>query len=261
MSQIQPFTFDGAAVRVVTDDAGEPWFVLDDLCRVLGIANGRNVAARLDDDVKGSVRLTDGTPGNPNRTTVNEPGMYDVIVRSDSPAAKPFRRWVTHEVLPTIRRTGSYQTAPALSGPQLMAAALIEAQATLERQTERLAIAAPKAEAFDAFLSTVGDYSVNEAAKVLSRHHDILTGERRLRTWMEANGWIYREAGKPRAYQRRLDQGVLDEKAQWHYHPETGEKVLDTPQVRVTARGIEALAKALTKVTEQGEFDVEGAAS
>jgi DNA-damage-inducible protein D len=158
-------------------------------------------------------------------------------------------------------RTHEAETRPALTGPQLMAAALIEAQATMAQQTERLAIATPKAEAFDAFLSTTGDYSVNEAAKILSRHHDILTGERRLRTWMEANGWIYRQQGQPRAYQRRLEAKTLAEKAQFHYHPETGERVADTPQVRVTARGIEALAKALTKVADQGELDVEGEAS
>jgi DNA-damage-inducible protein D len=115
-----------------------------------------------------------------------------------------------------------------------------------ERAEAALAIAAPKADNFDAFLSTTGDYSVNEAAKVLSRDHNILTGEKRLRAWLADNGWMYRDAaGKPRAYQIRIDQGVLTEKAQWHYHPETGEKVLDAPQVRVTAKGIDRLAGLL----------------
>ncbi len=147
-----------------------------------------------------------------------------------------------------------------LTGPQLMAAALIEAQATLEQHKAQVLELTPRAEAFDAFLSTTGDYSVNEAAKILSRDHAILTGEKRLRDWMQANRWLYRDAGnKPRAYQTRIDQQVLAEKAQWHYHPETGEKVLDTPQVRVTAKGIQALAKALTKTTDQGELDTEEA--
>jgi hypothetical protein len=67
--------------------------------------------------------------------------------------------------------------------------------------------------------------------------------------------WLYRDtSGKPRALQTRIDQGSLAEKAQWHYHPETGERVLDTPQVRVTARGLDLLAKALTRVSEQGEL-------
>lgn len=260
MSDLTPFAFDGVDVRVVTDEHGEPWFVAADVARILGYREARDLTRGLDDDEKGP-QIVRTLGGEQSMTTVTEAGLYSAILRSRVERAKAFRRWVTHEVLPAIRKTGSYSTAPALTGPQLMAAALIEAQATLAAKDEQLAIAAPKAEAFDAFLSTTGDYSVNEAAKVLSRHHDILTGERRLRAWMEANGWIYREGGKPRAYQRRLDQGALDEKAQWHYHPETGEKVLDTPQVRVTARGIEALAKALTKVADQGELDVEGAAS
>lgn len=260
MSELTPFAFDGTDVRVITDQAGEPWFVAADVARILGYREARDLTRGLDNDEKGpQIVRTPG--GEQSMTTVTEAGLYSAIMRSRVEAAKPFRRWITHEVLPVIRKTGSYSTAPALTGPQLMAAALIEAQATMAQQTERLAIATPKAEAFDAFLSTTGDYSVNEAAKILSRHHDILTGERRLRTWMESNGWIYRQQGQPRAYQRRLEAKTLAEKAQFHYHPETGERVADTPQVRVTARGIEALAKALTKVADQGELDVEGEAS
>jgi anti-repressor protein len=249
MSNVQPFRFDGADVRVVTDEHGEPWFVAADVARILGYRDAANMVRRLSPEDRGTRSVS--TPGGEQEMTViTEPGLYLAIFGSQVDGADRFKRWVVADVLPAIRKTGRYG-APDVA--QITRADL--ARMVIEAE-EQLAIAAPKAEAFDAFLSTAGDYSVNEAAKVLSRHHDILTGERRLRGWMEANGWIYREAGKPRAYQRRLDQGVLDEKAQWHYHPETGEKVLDTPQVRVTAKGIEALAKALTKVTEQGELEV-----
>lgn len=132
-----------------------------------------------------------------------------------------------------------------LSGPELMAAALIEAQLTLEAQKARLADLTPKAQAFDALLSTSGDYSVNEAAKVLARDHSIQIGEKRLRTRLESWGWIYRHQGKPRAKQAQIDLGRMAEKARWHYHPETAEKVLDTPQVRVTAKGIDAIRKRI----------------
>lgn len=250
MSALQPFQFDGAEVRVVTDEHGAPWFVAADVARILGYVDGRKAVNALPERMRSSVSIQDGTPGNPNRATVNESGLYRLVMRSTKPEAERFQDWIAEDVVPAIRKTGSYGRPDVA---QITRSDL--ARMVLEAE-EQLAIAAPKAEAFDAFLATTGDYSVNEAAKVLSRHHDILTGERRLRSWMEANGWIYREAGKPRAYQRRLDQGVLDEKAQWHYHPETGEKVLDTPQVRVTARGIEALAKALLKVADQGELEV-----
>lgn len=139
----------------------------------------------------------------------------------------------------------------------MLARWVIEAEERAKAAEAHLEIAAPKAEAFDAFLSTAGDMSVRDAAHVLSRDHAILTGEKRLRDWMLANRWLYRDtSGKPRAYQARIDQGVLAEKAMWHHHPVTGERVLDTPQVRVTARGIDRLAKALTQVTEQGEMEV-----
>lgn len=241
--------FDGADVRIVTDEQGDPWFVAADIARILGYREAHDLTRGLDDDEKGP-QIVRTLGGEQSMTTVTEAGLYSAIMRSRAAAAKPFRRWVTHEVLPAIRKTGRYG-APDVA--QITRSDL--ARMVLEAE-EQLAIAAPKAEAFDAFLSTSGDYSVNEAARILSRHHDILTGERRLRAWMEANGWIFRQSGVPRAYQRRLDAGTLAEKAQFHYHPSTGERVADAPQVRVTPRGIDALAKALTKVTEQGELEV-----
>lgn len=253
--QLTPFNFDGTPVRVLTDEHGEPWFVLSDLCAILGIGNARMVAARLDDDEKG-VSQADTLGGPQQVTTVTEPGMWRVILRSDSPAAEPVRRWVTHDVLPQIRRTGSYSTAPA---PAAITRADL-ARMVLDAE-EEIKVLTPRAEAFDAFLSTTGDYSVNEAAKILSRDHAILTGERRLRSWMISHAWMYRDQAttSPRAYQRRIDAGLLAERAQWHYHPESGEKVLDAPQVRVTALGIEALARALTRTTDQGELSIEAA--
>ncbi|MET4222822.1 prophage antirepressor-like protein/transcriptional regulator with XRE-family HTH domain [Oerskovia enterophila] len=253
MIDITPFDFDGQVVRVTTID-GEPWFVLTDLARALGIADTQCLSSRLDDGVRQTHPVRDSLGRTQPATVVSESGVHEVVIRSDEPDTVSFHRWITSDVLPTIRRAGTYGQAPALTGPALVAAALVEAQAILAATTEQVAALTPRAEAFDAFLSTSGDLSVNEAAKILSRDHGILTGEKRLRAWMQANGWIYRnEADEPRAYQRRVDQGALAERARWHHHPETGERVIDTPQVRVTAKGVEALAKALTKVADQGE--------
>lgn len=104
-----PFNYGDAEVRVVTID-GDPWFVLADLCRVLGIANPSNVAARLDEAVRQTHTLhrAEGMRGNPNVTVVSEAGMYEVVIRSDKPEAAAFRRWITGTVLPEIRRTGAY---------------------------------------------------------------------------------------------------------------------------------------------------------
>lgn len=115
MSNIVPFAFEGNEIRIIERD-GEVLFVLADVCRVLGINNPSAVASRLDNDEKNSLTLSEGNRGNPNVTAVNEAGFYRVVMRSDSPLAKPFQKWVTSEVLPSIRKTGSYGAPHA---PQL----------------------------------------------------------------------------------------------------------------------------------------------
>ena len=80
------------------------WWVAKDVCDVLELSNSRTSLAPLDDDEKDTVHIMDGTPGNPNTTVVSEPGLYSLILRSRKPEARAFKRWVTHEVLPTIRR-------------------------------------------------------------------------------------------------------------------------------------------------------------
>lgn len=106
MNAVMPFSFEEQAVRVLTRE-GEPWFVLADVCAVLEIAYHRDAAARLDEDERGSVVVD--TPGGPQETIgINESGLYTLILTSRKAEAKRFRKWVTTEVLPSIRKTGSY---------------------------------------------------------------------------------------------------------------------------------------------------------
>ncbi|MFT8551839.1 MAG: Bro-N domain-containing protein [Acetobacter okinawensis] len=106
MSNIIPFSFEDHAVRVITQDA-QPWFVLSDVCNVLEHTNSRAAAERLDEDEKGVSTIY--TPGGPQEMNIiNESGLYNLIFTSRKPEAKRFRKWVTGEVLPSIRRTGSY---------------------------------------------------------------------------------------------------------------------------------------------------------
>lgn len=119
MNELQIFNYRDKPLRTVEKD-GDIWWVLKDVCEVLGIVKHTNVAARLDEDEKGACLV--GTPsGQQNMTVVNEPGLYKVILRSDKPDAKDLMRWVTHEVLPSIRRTGSY-SIQAMTPAQLIAA-------------------------------------------------------------------------------------------------------------------------------------------
>ena len=107
---LRDFEFEGHGVRMAIRD-DEPWFVLSDICRVLEIRNPRDAAARLDDDEKG-VGNTDTLGGPQEVTIVNESGLYSLILTSRKPAAKRFKKWVTAEVLPTLRRTGAYVMTP-----------------------------------------------------------------------------------------------------------------------------------------------------
>ncbi len=112
---IQVFSFEQQKVRVIEKD-GEPWFVAADVCAVLGIVNSRDAIKVLDDDEKMTVDNSDGHSGKRGGAqflnAINEPGLYKLIMRSSKPEAKAFQRWVTHDVLPQIRKTGSYSVNP-----------------------------------------------------------------------------------------------------------------------------------------------------
>lgn len=120
MNELQIFNYHSNEVRTVMKD-GEPWFCLTDVCRVLGLSNPRSVADRLDEDERRKFDL----PRQGETWFINESGLYSVILRSDKPEAKPFRKWVTSKVLPAIRKTGTY-SANALPDSK---AALAEAKA------------------------------------------------------------------------------------------------------------------------------------
>lgn len=108
-NELQVFTYEGAQVRTLLRD-GAPWWVLADVCRVLELTTPSRVAERLDGDEVSQTHTIDKMGRKQKMTVVNEPGLYSVILRSDKPQAKAFKRWVTHDVLPAIRRTGGYQT-------------------------------------------------------------------------------------------------------------------------------------------------------
>lgn len=191
------FVYDGHDVRVVTGDDGEPWFVLVDLCRVLGLTNPSEVARRLDADALSTAEVIDSMGRRQQARTVSEPGLYEVVFMSRRPGARAFRRWVTHEVLPRIRRTGAYR-APALSGPELMAAALVEAQRTLEAARsraaeleERLEAEAPHARFGRLVSSCEGDLLVGQVAALITQGGLPVTPVR-LFAWLRGHGWLCR---------------------------------------------------------------------
>lgn len=106
MNNIIPFEYESNSIRVVTNIDGEPWWIASDVCAVLELTNPTEAIRGLDDDEKSTLRISEG---GPERNIINEPGLYSLIIRSNKPQARKFKRWITHEVLPSIRQTGKYE--------------------------------------------------------------------------------------------------------------------------------------------------------
>lgn len=245
MNELAVFSYIGEDVRTVRG-LDEVWFVAIDVARILGYSEASAMARTLDDDEKG-LRSVQTLGGEQALLCINEAGLYSAILRSRIPRAREFKRWVTHVVLPEIRQTGSF--APVVRAlPSDFVSALRELLAEVEdHETTKTALAEaePRAEAWDAIVSAEGDYSVGDAAKILARA-GIPTGPTRLFAQLIALKWTYRAAdGRPRAYAERVEKGYLAEKPSFHYHPGTGERVVDPPQVRVTVKGLERLRQRL----------------
>lgn len=123
---LQTFTSSlGFSIRTVERN-GEPWFVAADVCGALEVKNPRHAISRLDEDERNTVVLNDGIRGNPNFSIVSESGLYTLMMGSRKPEAKTFKRWVTHEVLPTIRKTGRYETTGAYQQQDISNRSLLE---------------------------------------------------------------------------------------------------------------------------------------
>ena len=175
MSEIQIFNYNSVEVRTIQND-GEPWFVLKDVCNVLHIGNSRDVVARLDQDEKG-VGQIDTLGGKQEMTIINESGLYNVILRSDKPEAKPFRKWVTSVVLPTISRHGMYATPDTVEKMLADPDTAIKLLTTLkEERAARLALEAqaeadkPKVLFADAVNASHSSILVGDLAKLLRQN-------------------------------------------------------------------------------------------
>lgn len=244
-SEIAPFEFPatGQPVRTLVRD-GEPWFVGRDAATILGYTNTRK--AIRDHVPAGHRRGNESFPLaelglDPQTVLISEAGLYRLIMRSNTALAEPFQEWVTAEVLPAIRETGSYSVA-AYQLPQTFAEALRAYAAEVESHEVTkgaLAEAAPKAESWEVLAEATGDYSVREAAQILNRDPHINTGQNRLFKTMHDIGWID-SRGEP--YQRHVDADRLRRRTLTYKHPHTGDPVV-TSQVRITAKGLSDLRK------------------
>lgn len=252
-TEIQTFNFNTAELRTLTDENGDPWFVAKDVCDILEISNNRDAISQLDSDEKNTVVIPDGIPGNPNKTIISEPGLYKLIMRSRKPEAKAFQRWVTHEVLTQIRKTGGYIPATdADDDMTILAKAVLVAQKTIDLKNQQLRAKdaqikelEPKAQALDAFTDVEDRLLVREAAKVLSNAGTPIS-EKQLREWMANNDWIYKHNGSWHATAKHCTAGhlvmVMSTK---HGTKADGTKFAFPPTVRITRKGLALLHKRL----------------
>ena len=237
---IDVFNYGETQVRTLVID-GEPWFVAADVCAVLSIANVSQAMTYLDDDER-RVTLISNEGGQQRPTNIiSESGLYSLILRSRKAEAKTFKRWITREVLPAIRRTGSYSTVPELSPDQLIAKALTVATERIAAAEAKVAELEPPAKAWTSLAQADGDFTVSDSAKVLGRD-GISTGPRKLFDWLEAHGWLFRRGGRWQAKQTAVNAGLVVERITSGYFDEmTGERKQGNPQVRITPKGIEKL--------------------
>ncbi len=244
MSNIQIFNYQSNEVRTV-EMGGEPWFVLKDVCNILGISKYRDTAARLDADERGSVEV-DTLGGTQQVIAVNESGLYHVILRSDKPEAAPFRKWVTSEVLPSIRKNGGYIAGQEqLTPEELMAKALLVANKTLADREARICeltaqnsqltvekqIMQPKAEYFDELVDRNLLTNFRETAKELGIKPKAFVA------WLLEKKFLFRDQKGKLLPKEDKNNGLFEvkeaknDKTQW-----SGVQTLITPKGRETFR-------------------------
>lgn len=245
-AQIIPFRYaEAAELRAVTVN-GEPWFVAADVAAILDLTNVRSSLALLDDDERG-VHTVDTLGGPQSLAVVSEAGLYSLILRSRKAEARTFKRWITHTVLPEIRRTGSFGVQVALPKDYASALrALADEAEAHELARVRIRELEPAASAWGSLVEATGDYSVGDAAKMLSRDPSIQIGQNTLFRWLGKHGWLYRRGDEWHPYQDKIDAGHLALKTNRPYwDSRRGVDVLPAPTVRITAKGVQKLYRLL----------------
>ncbi|RHW33552.1 phage antirepressor [Oceanobacillus profundus] len=207
--------FDGQQLRIIEQN-NEPWFVAKDVCDILEINNSRQALTRLDSDEKASVTLNDGSQKR-QMQAINEFGLYSLVLSSRKPEAKQFKRWITHEVIPSIRKHGAYMTPETIEQALLNPDTLIKLATNLkEEQTKRIQaeqtieLQKPKVVYADAVSVSKDTVLIKDLATVL-KQKGIDIGTNRLFSWLRVNGYLCRQKGEMwnTPTQRSLDLGIM----------------------------------------------------
>lgn len=263
-TEIQTFNFNATPLRTLTDEAGNPWFVAKDVCDVLGYTNPSKA---IHDHIDPEDKLNNeslSSLGQRGGWLINESGLYSLILSSKQPNAKEFKRWVTHEVLPSIRKHGIYATDTTidqiLTDPDFairLLTSLKEERAKRIEAENQIKALEPKAKALDDFTNVPETLLVREAAKLLSNAGTPI-GEKDLREWLSQHGWAYRHAGTWWAASSRVKAGHLAMvESRSHGQHKDGSIFAFAPTVKITRKGLTLLHQRLgeTRLNETLEIN------
>lgn len=247
-NEIRKFDFRGASLRTLTDEAGEPWFVAKDVCDILEISNPSDALKRLDDDERSRVNL--GRQGETN--IVNEAGLYVLVLGSRKPEAHEFQRWVTHEVLPSIRKHGGYMVGQERMTPEQMALASMRwLQSKVDEQAKQLKAQEGKVLFANAVETARTSILVGDFAKIL-KGNGIDIGPRRLFAWLREHGWLIKAKGSSwnMPTQKAMDLHLFEIKETTISHSDGHTTINKTP--KMTGKGQTYFARLfLSKPTQE----------
>lgn len=239
-TNLQTWNYESSEVRTIQKN-GEPWWVLADVCKVLDLSNPSKVADRLEPDEKANFEL--GLRGGATNC-INESGLYAVILRSDKPQAKPFRKWVTNEVLPSIRKHGAYMTDQtlerALTSPDFLIELATQLKAeqaqrkqletTVAVQNQQIAELQPKASYYDVVLNCKDLISIGKIAK------DYGWSAQKLNEYLHKHGVQYKQGKTWLLYQKYAGMGYTSTKTHT-YHGDDGMEHAAEPHTYWTQKG------------------------
>lgn len=240
MKELQIFNSEEfGEIRTVSIN-DEPWFVASDICKALELSNATVSVQRLDEDEKSKFNL--GLSGG-DTNCVNEYGLYSLVLASRKPEAKKFKRWITHEVIPSIRKHGGYIAGQdTMTDDQLLAKALLVAQSKIAerdqiiaQKQERIEQMKPKALFADAVSASKHSILIGDLAKLICQN-GYLIGQKRLFQWMRENGYLMTQGSSyNRPKQRYVEQGLFEIKESTINNPDGSVRITITP--KVTGKG------------------------
>lgn len=232
MNELQIFkNAEFGQIRTVTIN-NEPYFVASDICKALELSNPTVALERLDEDERSKFNL--GRQGEAN--IVNEYGLYNLILASRKKESKRFKRWITHEVIPSIRKTGGYIAGQeTMTDAELMAKALLVANKQIEQRNKQIEEMQPKAIFADAVSASKTSILIGDLAKIICQN-GIQIGQKRLFEWLRQNGYLIKSgASKNMPMQRYVEQGLFEVKESNVCNPDGSVRVTKT--TNITGKG------------------------